>query len=450
MKKGLFFSLVLISSLNAGIFDSVSNAWSGASNTVGNATNKVTNSTVADKATSGSWDLSDISSMYNSYGKDLGLETIFGSQALEKLKGLGSGANLMYKYCYSFSSPSLDNPFSIMNPCDLANINMCASAPDLSALGFKKISGANLSRYCESIGKGSSSSSSSTIPKKPITENIKKITTNQVLKDRYSKVKNIRGSNGSGGSSGGGSSGSSSTKSTASIVNGGEKQVSGSSIDLANNKENLDVQNIYYQNNYQGYKLLSDANSISDDSNAKIDLTKLSNGYLKIEDYIDSTNALTEVYTENENNINLTYLKNTAELVFANINSTTTVVSEQEQQKEAEASNLLNEYKKQIELWKVSEMQKRIWLNTKEKEQIISPTDEMLDSINDVPTRISMVYYGEKNKNERAEMLAEVESQAFSLIERAKNIIKMAQVNSRQFDRTAEYNKILQSLSSLK
>jgi hypothetical protein len=451
----LCITLLTSSCLQAGIFDSwdtikgKTSDWYGTvDKTVGGVIKDKDVGFVYDKVKSGTWDASDLGDIYDTYGKEygFGLETILGSEALEKLKSLGKGANLIYKYCYSFSSPSITSPFSILNPCDLASANPCDKAPDLSALGMRKKSGEDLKKYCDSLGRGGGVDSKGVpipigtpVEKKPINTNVKKITSNEVLKDRYSKINAKK--------SGGGSAGS--TKSTASIINGGDKKISESSISLANNKENPEVQKIYYQNNYKGYKLLEDANSVSDDSVELVDLYSLSNGYETIDDYKDSIDATTEVFKWNENNINLTYLKNTAESTFANINSTTSAVAEQEIQKEAEGNNLLSQYEEQLEIWKVSEMQKRIWLNTKEGEQVVSPSEDMLDSVNDINTRIQMVYYGEKNKNERAKLLADVEIEAFDMLEKAKNVIKMAQVNSRQFDRTAEYNKILSSLSSI-
>jgi hypothetical protein len=458
----LCLALLTSSSLQAGIFDSVSGSWDSikgtasdwygtADKTVGSVIGDKDVGFVYDKVKSGSWDTSDLGDIYDSYGSEygFGLESILGSEALEKLKGLGNGANLIYKYCYSYSSPSITSPFSILNPCDLASANPCDNAPDLSALGMRKKSGEDLSKYCDSLGRGGGVDSNGVavpvgtpVVKEAINTNVKKVTSNEVLKDRYSKINAKKsGSSGSGGSS--------STKSTASIINGGDKKISDSSISLANNKENPEVQKIYYQNNYKGYKLLEDANSVSNDNVELVDLYSLSNGYETIDDYKDSIDATTEIFKWNENNINLTYLKNTAESTFTNINSSTSVVAEQELQKEAEANNLLTQYEEQLEIWKVSEMQKRIWLNTKEGEQVVSPSEDMLDSVNDINTRIQMVYYGEKNKNERAKLLADVEIEAFDMLEKARNVIKMAQVNSRQFDRTTEYNKILSSLASI-
>lgn len=449
MKKRLplFFlsSFLLSASLEAGVLDGIGGAIGSIGNTVSNGVGTVTNNetfkSVIDFAKKGSYGVDD-------------LNGIFGSEAIDKLKGLGAGANVMYKYCYDFTPPSVNSPISILNPCDVGALgaNLCDKAPDLSLLGFSKRNGVDLKSYCRTLGKEQTSPAgtggvivppTSTVG---ISKNVKGVNTTNVLKDRYEKIKKAKSGGGSGSSGGsGGSGGESGT-----IASSGGKSLNNSSIALNNNKDNQEVAKVIYQNNYKGYKLLEDANSISSNTVEKVDLSTLSNGYETIDEYRASVDDLTQIFYMNENNINLTYLKNTAELVFANINSTYPTASAQEAQKTAESATLLKMYEEQLDLWKVSEIQKKIWITTKENEQIVYPTEEMLDLTNDTNARIGMVYYGEKNKNEKAKLVADVESIVFDAYEKAKNVVEMAKINSRTFDRTEEYQKILASLSSIK
>lgn len=446
MKKLLITSALIfsVSVGNGGILDGVTNS----------VTNGVVNSSTGDLSKMFSLDTltsGELNSIKNKASS-------FALKSIQSSMGGMVGSNMILDMCYTYGSGSSN--FSL-NPCDLlgAGANPCASAPNLSSFGYKKkTSTYDLEEYCRSLGYsintgGITATGNTSVPKSPtanksINQNIKKINSSTVLKDKYAKVKANSVKNSSGGG-GGGSGGSKGGKSTANVVNTGDKKIEGSSISLANNKDNVEMQKVYYQNNYQGYSLVKDGLLASDETVENVDLSKISGGYNTLDEYNESVNDLINTFTLNDTYINLTYLKNTANSAFQKINTETTNVSEQESLKETEASNMIVKYTEQMDIWKVSEMQKRLWLLVKETEQVVSPTEDLLDSTNDVKTRINMVYFGEKNKNERAKILADVEIQAFDMIEKAKNIIQMARINSRTFDRTTEYNAILSTLSSI-
>ena len=453
-KKSLILcSLLLTTSINASIFDTIKGGASSVGNTVsgwygtaqdftGGMINSKNSKIILDKINKGSWSFDDLKEVASSGG----LKGIFDSEAYKVLEGHGKGANQMIEYCYEFSPPSMKNPTSVINPCDMGDaVKVCDNAPDLSHLGYKKKSSEDLRKYCEALGKAPDNKTGGTLPsvgggdkKEPITENIKNSSVIDKLKDKYEKLRKSKSS-----ASGGGSG-----TSKSSPVN--DKKISGSSIDVKENKNNQEVQKVYYQNNYKAYTLLEDAHEVSNDKKEIVDLSKASNGFKTLDEYKEATKVLTQIFYINENGINLSFLKNNVDMLFKQINYQTADIGEQESLKTSEGASLLKAFSDQLEIWRVSEIEKRLVLLTNEAEQIVNPSEEMLDSTNDTNTRIAMVYYGKKNQTEKAKIVSDVEIEAFDYLEKAKSIIELAKAKSRTFDRAGEYNNILNSLSSIK
>lgn len=216
-------SLLIVSSTHASIFDTIKDGASSVGNTVGGWYGTVQQHTggminsknaklIIDKINKGSWSFDDLKDVASAGG----LKGIFDSEAMEELGKFGKGANKTLEYCYEFEPPSMRNPTSVINPCDMGDaVKACEYAPDLSHLGYKKKTSEDLRKYCQALGKeptkpsGGGVTSPTDGKKEPINESLKNSTTLEKLKEKYEKLRKAR----SGGAGGGGAGGSSSSSS---------------------------------------------------------------------------------------------------------------------------------------------------------------------------------------------------------------------------------------------
>jgi len=329
---------------------------------------------------------------------------------------LNNAAGGVLSHCYDYK-PVPIKPFDFsFDPCTLFSnpkISPCDTAPNLEDMGYYKKSNKlqielDLKRYCNKA------SIKETIDK--VVESINtNITVDKAISNKEQK----------------------------------QKTLANSAIGLLKGSKNVDVKKAIETNNYKNYKVMKDVLTRADDNKNEIDFSSINVEYKTIDDYEKSVQNLASDYLHSKSSINLNKLKRESYEQFKRINNDTTNDLERETQKQALKSKILEDYKSLLEKYEKYEIDKKIWLLTKENKQVVYPTATVVKTAATVEERINMIYYIEKQKKDKASIIADVKSKAFDMYEKAIKVIEVSYLKSIEFDREKEYKIIMTKLNSI-
>ena len=331
---------------------------------------------------------------------------------------LNSSVGGVLSYCYDYKPSPVKNFDFSFDPCNLfgnSSLSPCDSAPNLEKLGYYKKSDVSqlsfdFNRYCNKLINSNETT----------TQVVKSVNTSKTI-DKT-------------------------------IVNNNDKvenKISDSAIGLEKGLSNIDVKKAIETNNYKTYTVMKDVVKRADDNVDEIDFTNINVEYKTLEEYEESVESLANDYTQSKNNINLDKLKRESYEQFVRVNADTSDENEREKQKEALKSKILEDYKNLLDKFEKYEIDKTTWLLTNENKQVVYPTANVVKGAATTEEKINMIYYIEKQKKEKANMITIVKSQTFNTYEQAKKVIEVSYLKSIEFNREKEYNAIMEKLNSL-